>query len=130
MKTVFFTALMLATVPLMAAEPYPMPMHGGGAYGMPMHADNGQAMSPVHRAYADSMQAMHADMMRGVSAQDPDTAFAAGMLPHHQGAVKMAQIELQYGKDPVMRKLAENIIKAQEREIKLMQEWLAKHPQR
>ena len=68
--------------------------------------------------------------MQGIAAQNPDAAFAAGMLAHHQGAVEMAQIELKYGKDPVMRKLAENIIQAQEGEIKLMQNWLAGHSQR
>lgn len=120
MKTALFTALMLAAAPLMAAET---------AQTHAQHSAPSQTLSPMHQAYADSMQTMHRDMMQGISANDPDVAFAAGMLPHHQGAVKMAQIELQYGKDPVMRKLAENIIKAQESEIKLMQQWLAKHPQ-
>ena len=119
MKTALFTALMLAAAPLMAAETQIHMQHNAQS----------QTLSPMHQAYADSMQTMHRDMMQGISANDPDVAFAAGMLPHHQGAVKMAQIELQYGKDPVMRKLAENIIKAQESEIKLMQQWLAKHPQ-
>ena len=39
------------------------------------------------------------------------------MLPHHIGAGKMAEVELKYGKDPEMRKLAENIINAQQAEI-------------
>ena len=57
----------------------------------------------------------------------PDVAFAAGMLPHHIGAVKMAEVELKYGKDPEMRKLAENIINAQQAEIEQMQKWLKVH---
>ncbi|MFC2484438.1 MAG: DUF305 domain-containing protein, partial [Haemophilus parainfluenzae] len=52
---------------------------------------------------------------------------AAGMLPHHIGAVKMAEVELKYGKDPEMRKLAENIINAQKAEIEQMQKWLKVH---
>ena len=82
------------------------------------------APSGAQQAYEKSMMSMHDDMMRGIAHQDPDTAFAAGMLPHHQGAVDMARIELQYGKDPELRRLAQDIIDAQQKEIAQLQRWL------
>ena len=58
---------------------------------------------------------------------DSDKDFVTGMLPHQQGAVEMAKIELQYGKDPELKKLATNIIKSQDEEIAFMKAWLAKN---
>jgi uncharacterized protein (DUF305 family) len=49
------------------------------------------------------------------------------MIPHHQGAIDMAKVELQYGKDPQLRKLAQDVIAAQQKEIAFMQSWQAKH---
>ena len=57
---------------------------------------------------------------------DADVDFAKAMIPHHQGAVEMAKVQLAHGKDPKLRKLAREIVKAQEKEIKLMQAFLAR----
>ena len=45
------------------------------------------------------------------------------MIPHHQGAIDMAKVELKYGKDPELKKLAQDIIDAQEKEISFMKDW-------
>ncbi len=65
--------------------------------------------------------------MSGPYSGDADHDFVSHMIPHHQGAVSMAQVELKYGKDPELRKLARDIIKAQNEEIAFMQQWQAKH---
>jgi len=49
------------------------------------------------------------------------------MIPHHQGAVDMAEIQLKYGKDPALKRLAKEIISAQHEEIRFMKAWQAKH---
>ena len=83
--------------------------------------------SAMQKELMQGMDQMNQDMMAAAQYKDPDVAFAAGMLPHHIGAVKMAEVELKYGKDPEMRKLAENIINAQQAEIEQMQKWLEAH---
>ena len=83
--------------------------------------------SAMQQELMQGMDQMNQDMMAAAQYKDPDVAIAAGMLPHHIGAVKMAEVELKYGKDPEMRKLAEDIINAQQAEIEQMQKWLKAH---
>ena len=78
------------------------------------------------KAFNDAMGKMHKDMMLTYSG-NADADFVRGMIPHHQGAIDMAKVELKYGKDPELRKLAEAVVTAQEAEIKEMKAWLKKH---
>ena len=58
---------------------------------------------------------------------ETDVAFINDMTAHHQGAIDMAKVALEHGDDPEIRALAEEVIAAQEAEIKMMQEWLKKN---
>ena len=80
----------------------------------------------MQQAYANGMDTMHADMTAGIADPVADMAFARGMLPHHRSAVDMAKIQLQYGTDKEMRKLAQDIIDAQQPEIELIESWIAR----
>ena len=76
---------------------------------------------------ADSMSKMDHDMAATPMTSDPNHDFSAMMIPHHQGAIDMAKGELLYGKDPVMRRLAQEILVDQQSEIDVMNLWLKKH---
>jgi len=74
-----------------------------------------------------AMERMHKDMTIAPTG-DPDRDFAAMMIPHHQGAVDMAKLELQFGKNSVLRRLAQGIIVEQLQEIELMRRELRQLP--
>ncbi len=89
---------------------------------------------PAAAEAATALMAAHGTMMKGMEGKDvaysgdADLDFVTQMIPHHQGAIDMAKVELKYGSTPAVRKLAEDIIKAQEAEIALMTKWKQAHP--
>jgi uncharacterized protein (DUF305 family) len=102
-----------------------------------MHGRHGQMpnMDQMMPSASDSpatkgLKEAHMSMMHGMTMSftgNPDVDFVQGMIPHHQGAIDMAKVQLQHGKDPEIKKLAEKIIADQEREIAEMQAWLKKN---
>lgn len=111
--------LVLAGVLLWSCDALAQPMRGMAPAFVPM--------SPSIQADQDAMKKMM-DAMDAPYTGDADHDFATHMIPHHQGAMDMAQVELTYGTDPKMRKLASDVVAAQKREIAMMQAWLAAHP--
>jgi uncharacterized protein (DUF305 family) len=81
------------------------------------HAENSASFNSQMMG---AMQRMDAGMMAAKLSDDPDRDFAAMMIPHHQGAVDMAKLELLYGRDPILRRLAQGIIVEQQQEIEVM----------
>lgn len=84
--------------------------------------------TPAAQGYMTAMMTMMQAMHDAKSTGDADIDFVTGMIPHHQAAIDMAKVQLEYGKDPEIRKLSEDIIAAQTKEIAQMEAWLAAHP--
>lgn len=82
--------------------------------------------SPSSQAFDIAVQRMHEEMAIEYSG-NADIDFVRGMIAHHRGAVEMAKVVQQYGKDPELKKLAADIISAQQREIEFMEQWLEKN---
>jgi uncharacterized protein (DUF305 family) len=102
----------------------------GGMAPMPGMKPGAQAdlpASPATQADRAAMQAMMGEMDKPYGG-DADQDFVSHMLPHHQGAIDMAKVELQYGHDPRLKQLAARIVADQQREIAFMRSWQAAHP--
>lgn len=92
------------------------------------HGEHGTASTPnpVIAAFEQANEKMMQDMMVAPTG-DADVDFVRMMIPHHQGAIDMARIELDHGKSQVLRDMAQQIITAQEAEIAVLQQWLKDH---
>lgn len=85
-----------------------------------------ESMGEHQKAFMQGMMETHDPMMKGMMAEDPDIAFACAMIPHHQGAISMAEVELRHGDDDQMKQMAQMIIDAQKKEIAELTDWIEK----
>ena len=89
---------------------------------LPLAAGAQHASGP--NDFMTTMDKMHKSMPKPTG--DIDRDFAAMMIVHHQGAIDMAQIELQHGKNAALKKMAKKMISDQTAEIKQLQKHVAK----
>ncbi len=113
-------ALTIAAFPASAQQSASMP-------GMNMSSSADSRSSPSTPAFKEADEKMMKEMSAPPYTGDTDKDFVAHMIPHHQGAIDMAEVELKYGKDPELKRLAKNIINAQHDEIGFMKRWQAQH---
>jgi uncharacterized protein (DUF305 family) len=97
-------------------------------------AQTSGSASPPAGGMAHGSQQMHDSMMAGMQKMqgmqptgDTDKDFAMMMRMHHQQAVDMAKAEVQHGKSPELKAMAQKMIKDQQKEIGQLDKWLAKH---
>lgn len=123
-KNILIGAIAIAALGIVAYR-FASPVDMNPMPGMDHSAMATSDASPATKAFGDAMTTMMKGMMVAPTGK-PDLDFMQGMIPHHQGAIDMAKVVLQYGKDAEVKNFAENVVKAQEGEISFMNAWLAK----
>ena len=129
MKRILLTVVagVLIAGSVLAQHPPSMP---GATLGMDMKSMDMKMMMPeandTSSTKAFKMAMMHAMQTMPNFSGDADTDFMKHMRPHHQAAIDMAKVVLANGKDADVKKLAQDIISAQEKEIATIDAWLKK----
>lgn len=87
------------------------------------HNSSGQPMDHGSMGGMNHGGMDHSMMDLGPADAEFDLRFIDSMIPHHEGAVIMAREVLQKSKRPELKKLAQEVIQAQDKEIKQMKQW-------
>ena len=125
MKRLLMTVAAGALITGVAVAQQAAPMPGMDMKGMDMKMMMPSANdTPSTKAYKMAM--MHAMQTMPAFSGDADVDFMKHMRPHHQAAIEMAKVVLANGKDAETKKLAQEIIAAQEKEIATIDAWLKK----
>ena len=82
----------------------------------------GSGSQQMHQVMAKSMHDMESMKTSG----NTDKDFATMMRMHHLSGIEMAKIQLAHGKDPEMRRIAQNIVDSQQKEVDEFDKWLAR----
>ena len=125
--THMFTSHALLTLAIASGLSFAL-ITDAGAQHAGRHAELGVSASEAPSVAA--FKAAHNRMMSSMDVPytgDPDVDFRRHMIPHHQGAIEMAEVAMRHAKNPWTRQLAEAVIVEQQREIAEMQAWLAQH---
>ena len=97
------------------------------AESMPMHDHAGTSVqaqrAPSTKALQEAGMSMHKAMDITYTG-NADIDFARAMIAHHEGAIDMAKVELQYGASPEMRALAKNVVDSQQHQVVQMRRWV------
>jgi uncharacterized protein (DUF305 family) len=86
---------------------------------MPGHDAASKGSQDLHKAMMDGMQDMHSMKMTG----NTDVDFASMMIQHHEQAIAMSKAQLKSGKDPEVKRKANEIIAASEKDIADLNKW-------
>jgi uncharacterized protein (DUF305 family) len=133
-STIGSSLLYTAAFVLGAAAPLAWAQDGASMPHPSSRAEAQSAPAGSQGAAGDSTAAFKAADERMMNAMqgaaytgNADEDFVAHMIPHHQGAVDMAEVEAKYGKDPQLKHLAARIIASQRKEIAFMKRWQKQH---
>ncbi len=105
--------------PQINKQKVPMGMHQMPDGSMMLDANDSMHSKMTMGSMMDAMTAN----LAGKTGEEFDSAFLEEMIPHHLGAVEMAQMVLKNSKNPELLKLAQDIIDAQQKEINMMRGW-------
>lgn len=97
-------------------------------------AQSGSGQNGGHQGaaagYHAAMESMNCDMAAQQMTGNADHDFASMMARHHQAAIDMARVEVEQGRDPEMKRTAQEMIQKQQQEITELRAWMSRHPAR